>query len=252
MKLNKTIATLGCGLVFVLGLTASAFAGGTSIVSGIPSAGGTVITVPPAGGPPYTSGQILTDTSVSYSSTVNGTYGSLSAAPSGTYLGGGNSAYAVAPFNQGGVTWPNALTPPKSDWITPYVNTTNDNATSQVGSGAGYYKYSTVYSLGAGQTQWTLNLNLQTQGQTITSVVFGGTALTNLGNGLWAGSSSTATPNETLTIVTDDTAGSRTGVDWSGSLVPEPATIAAFIIAMLGIAAMMIKARKGHLTTTLA
>jgi hypothetical protein len=258
MKLIKSLGAIAGGLALAFGVAGGAFAGtgNATIVSGTSSGSNTSL---------VTIGSAATDTTVLYATgtTTPGTFGALPVAGVGA-IGAGTSPtnpYAANRFVNTATpsqTWSTPLT--GSNWISPYVNSTNDIPTAS-GVSRGFYEYTTTVKLGAGQTQFTFNGKVLSQDSIYGVLVNGvaGTYTPGSGSpwstpGTFSGSGTSSTGTATLTfIVKDDgTFDNRTGLDFSGTSVPEPATIAAFLIAMLGIAVMMFKNRKGQSSLNLA
>lgn len=259
MKLIKSLGAIAGGLALAFGVAGGAFAGtgNATIVSGTSSGSNTSL---------VTIGSAATDTTVLYATgtTTPGTFGALPTAATGTTDAGNSptNPYAANKFVNGATpsqSWATPLT--GSNWISPYVNSTNDIPTAS-GVQKGFYEYTTTVKLGAGQTQFTFNGKVLSQNSIYGVLVNGVAATYTPGSGsAWqtagtftGGGTALANGTATLTfIVKDDgTFDNRTGLDFSATSVPEPATIAAFLIAMLGIAVMMFKNRKGQSSLNLA
>jgi len=278
MKLNKSLGTVFAGLSLAFGLCGSAFAGGTSIVSG-------------PGGSTVTAGTLASSTTVSFAAppanptllsswaSGPGSFSPTGTPPTGEY-GAGTSetgnAYVAKPYSNGSAPSQNWAVlgsgSTQANWLSPYVNTSGGFASAGQGADSqnpatpkGYYEYTTTYTLAPGQTTFYLKGNLLSDGN-VYQVLLDGTQIgytPGSGSpystpGTFSGAGSTSNGTATLTIIVEDggttTGGfdTRTGVTWNGTFVPEPATIVAFLIAMLGIAVLMLKNRKGQFAPTLA
>ena len=146
-----------------------------------------------------------------------------------------------------------------TEWITPYIA----NGTHQPTGGnsnftvpTGYYLFSTVFTLAPGQTAFISGTYYSHNhpvdiwvAPTTKSSGFSALSFTtndptdstlNTFSGKVTGSGS---GSETLYFVLKDTGGD-VSLDFSGTAVPEPTTIVAFVIAFLGLGILMLRGRK--------
>jgi len=266
MKLLKEIATLASGIALAFGVVSGAHAGNTTIVSGTLNGA--------SSGYGTSSGTTVTYYQGSGSITNLSNYAASTwTLPSGTFGAGGTATNALNAKPFGVTTW--GLLPAVSgqtpNWIAPFVYTSNDQSVHNAsGLPTGYYAFTKTYTLAPGQTTFTLTgdalsasgvtavlLNGSTTGVTLSPA--GSTPYLPSGEQTFSVAGSSTGGTATLTFIVSNTAtpsntdpAGLLGLEYSGTFVPEPATIVAFLIAMLGIAGLMIKNRKGQFTTTLA
>jgi len=272
MKLIKEIATLACGLALAFGVLGGAQAGSTTIVSGNytgaanGSAGG-------YGGATSTVVTYYSGTGGSYSSGSPLAFGNFAAStyviPTNDYGANSPATYALnCKPNSSLPTWSSPLS--GSNWISPYVYTGNQLPSHSAGQPLnagqplGYYAFTTTYTLAPGQTTWSFVGKSLSQSGVVEVLLDGSPATLSPAGSLtgptapfttpqtFSGSGTGSTVTLTYIVQSVATENNDIGLDYSGTFVPEPATIVAFLIAMLGIAGLVLKNRKGQYSTTLA
>jgi len=263
MNIQKTMATFAGLIALAFSSVSGAHAGGASIVSG--TSGGTLVSA----------GTAATDTVVTYNAnSATGPFGALTTTSDPVILGpassGTQNPYAALPR----VPAPTYAQPlAGSKWISPYLNNVPGGGQYQPTTGApsttfrtpaGYYKYSTTFSLSSSQTTFSISGSTLADDTIVNAYLDYGTAnqvlLTSTNGspayqkaGTFSGSGTYGTGTHTLDFIVRDTVtGHPQALDFSGMAVPEPATIAAFLIAFLCIGGMMLRARKSGSVTASA
>jgi len=263
MNIQKTMATVAGLIALAFSSVSGAHAGTTTIVSG--TSGGTLVSA----------GTATTDTVVSYNATTaSGPFGALTLpSPSDSTILAPPSSGTQNPFAANprvpAPTYHAAI--PGSSWISPYLNNTSNNQyqpttgapSSNFQTPGGYYLYSTTFTLDAAQTAFSVGggllsddtvvaayLDYGTANQSTVTFTNGSPAYSKVGS--FSGSGVYGTGTHTLDFIVKNTVHTATALDFGGTAVPEPATIAAFLIAFLCIGGMMLRARKSGSVTASA
>jgi len=261
MNIQKTMATFAGLIALAFSSVSGAHAGGATIFSG--TTGGTLVSA----------GTAATDTVISYNATsATGPFGALTTTTDPTILApassGTQNPYAANP-RVPAPTYAPAIT--GSEWISPYLNNTTKNQyqpttgapSTQFQTPGGYYLYSTTFTLSGTQTAFSINGGLLSDDQVVAAYLDYGTAnqsTVTFANGSpayskvgsFSGSGVYGTGTHTLDFIVKNTVHTATALDFGGTAVPEPATIAAFLIAFLCIGGMMVRARKSGSVTASA
>lgn len=197
------------------------------------------------------------------SSTLNGTYGRLATTTNSGVLGpasdGTQLAYAALP--RGGTFQPPHLPAPLSgsEWVSPYLlasGVDKDMPLASIGSSPsfsvppGYYKLTETFNLAPGATQFSI-VGKMLSSENVYGVFLDGNAISySNGNptystpGTFSGGGGTyGNGTATLAFIVKNVNAGYIALDFSGTVAPEPMTILAYLIAILGIAGLAFKSR---------